>query len=316
MCQILFPVGLVISEQHLSFDEMKAYEVGWDMQSLQVQSGPFYSKIQGVHTPNMQLGIHTYSKGMMFRGTYPKGCILLYGFTSEVLPTSHNDIVVENEILVGFPGHEVDIIINSPCVAYTLVVEEKSFNKAFYNYFSTSFTEYMSAHKLLVEYSRGEALLELFKTQLEALSKLESDAMTAEDYEKLETAYLNILFSYLQNQEKEVQRMKFDISKVRRYFDENIGDYISITDVSKALNISERQLYNAFKKTYGITPKKYLLTRRFNAIYQELKYATAIDTTISDIVAKYGFTHMSHFTKEFKRLFHKIPSELLAQEVV
>ena len=102
---------------------------------------------------------------------------------------------------------------------------------------------------------------------------------------------------------------------VRSYFDENIDSHLSILDVSKEFNISERQLYNAFKSSYGITPKKYLLICHLNAIYQELKYATSKETTISDVVAKYGFTHMSHFTKEFKKLFYKMPSELLAQEI-
>ena len=311
----IFEAGLVISAEYTSFIAMENDEIGWDIQSSQAEPGAFYSVLQGVHTHNIQLGIHSYSKGMLFSGTYPKGAVLLYMFDSQALPCSLNNTVLKNEILVGFPNEEVDIIINSSSVVYTLVVEENCFSKAFKDYFSVDFREYMKDHQLLVPFSMLEKLSHEFRAYLLAISELKADTTTEEDYSIIEKKLLNTLFAYVYKQETEVKRLKFDVTKIRKYLENNIESNISIKDVSQVLNISERQLHNAFKTSYGITPKRYLLILRLNAIYRDLRLSQASDITLSDIVYKYGFTHMSHFTKAFKKLFSKMPSEVLALDV-
>ena len=315
MSKHLFKAGLLISEKHLSFDAMKAYEIGWDIQSSQTEPGVFNSELNAVHTHNLQLAAHHYSKSMLFKGTYPSGSLLLYMFDSRALPCSVDKVVLKNEILVGFPDEEVDLIINSSSTAYTLVVDEEYFNRAFKRYFSVNFMEYVKGHKLLVPFPMLEQLLIVFNEHLVQLSKIDVDVMVERDYNLLENEILEELFGYVYKQEKETKRMKFDVSQIRNYLDANIESNVSIIDVSKALNISERQLHNTFKTNYGMTPKKYLLILRLNAIYNELKVSCAEEVKISDVVYKYGFTHMSHFTKVFKKLFSILPSEVLAQSL-
>ena len=315
MSKKLFEAGLVVSEEYMSFIAMKEGEIGWDIQSSQAESGTFHSTLQGVHTHNIQLGVHAYSTSMLFRGSYPAGTVLLYMFDAKALTCSFNDPVLKNEILVGFPNEEVDMIINSSSVVYTLAVEETCFREAFKDYFSTGFNEYMKDHTLLVPFEMLEELSHEFQAYLLELSKIDTDIMTEEDYSIIDMKILNTLFGYLYKQEKEAKRLKFDVTEIRKYLENNIESDISIKDVSQVLNISERQLHNAFKKNYGITPKRYLLILRLNAIYRDLKFSTSNDVTLSDIVYKYGFTHMSHFSKAFKKLFSKMPSEVLALDV-
>ncbi len=84
--------------------------------------------------------------------------------------------------------------------------------------------------------------------------------------------------------------------------------------VAAELNISERQLYNAFKKLYGITPKRFLQNLRLNAVKQELLDGERGKLRISDVAYTCGFNHMSHFTSEYKKLFGCTPSSTLSKK--
>jgi len=48
---------------------------------------------------------------------------------------------------------------------------------------------------------------------------------------------------------------------------------------------------------------------RLNAVRKELQLADPTDTNISDIAFKYGFTHMSYFANEYKKMFSALPSQ-------
>ncbi len=130
-------------------------------------------------------------------------------------------------------------------------------------------------------------------------------------YEAVELEVLNFIYGYVEVEEKTAKREKFDIVKVREYLEKSIRAPLNITKMSLELNISERQLHNAFKENYGVTPKRYLQDIRLNAINQELMTADCETVVISKIAFKYSFTHMSHFINEYKKLFGKRPSSTM-----
>ncbi len=109
----------------------------------------------------------------------------------------------------------------------------------------------------------------------------------------------------------EKSRKKFQTKRIRDLLHENISQEIDISVLTNELNISESQLHYAFKKEYGITPKKYLQQLRFNTIKKELITANPNSVTITDIAYKYNFLYMSHFITEYKKIFGQTPSQTL-----
>jgi len=308
----IFPAGLTINKEYLSFKEMKAFEIGWKVQSSQLEEGPFLSQLQAVHTENMQLGIRTYSKSMMFKGEHPENSVLFYIFDSEALPRVDNEIVEEHEIMVGLPGSSLDVIVNSSSTVYTAAIEKDLFYKAFYSKFSMTFDSYIEDKKLLIDPKKLPQFFEWFTAWTTYLSTEELRPTYQSRYNAIENEFVYSLFGFVEESVRVAERRtKFDIVKVRDYLEEHITSTVSIPDVAKALDISERQLHHAFKLQYGMTPKKYLQMLRLNVVNQELRENKGLDIMVSDVAFKYEFRHMSYFTSEYKKLFGETPSQTL-----
>ena len=307
----IFPVGLVIDESYLSFEEMKQHEEGWDVSSTQMEEGSFYSEIRGFHTPRMQLAYQTYSKAMLLSGRYPKQCIVLYIAATNTPPIVHNVPTIANELSVGFPEEDLDVLINGSSKYYTIAVEKELFLRLYYNYFGTTLEETIVVEKLLIKEERLQPFFEGLDAWINYLSNTELKATFEYRYDVIETDILDFIFGHITVEEKLKKRSKFDVTIIREYLEQNLKDDIDIAGLATSLKISERQIYNVFKENYGVTPMKYLQQLRLNAIKKELISATSKTVKISDIAYKYKFEHMSHFSNEYRKLFGKAPSSTL-----
>jgi len=315
MKDAIFPVGLAIDKNYLSFEEMKVQEKGWDILSSEMEGGSFQSQIHAIHTPHIQLAYQAYSKAMLLSGQYPKKCILLYIAKSVTPPVVNNLPTLANELCVGFEGEKVDVLLNSASMYYTIVVEKDLFLREYYQYFSVTLEETATLGKLLIEEEQLPRFFEGIHAWVNYLSSQELKATFENRYEAIEIEILNFVFGFILMQKKRRKRLKFNIKMVREYLEKSLKKDVNIVQLAKDLNISERQLHNAFKVNYGVTPKKFLQQLRLNAIKKELIVANPKMTKVSNIAFKYKFLHMSHFTNEYKKLFGQTPSNTLQRKV-
>ena len=95
------------------------------------------------------------------------------------------------------------------------------------------------------------------------------------------------------------------IRKMLAYIHKNYADDISLSDISNAAGISERESLRCFKKTIQLSPIQYLLKYR---IMQgaELLLKNPADS-ISVIATLCGFDSPSNFTQTFKRFYNCTP---------
>ena len=313
MSEPLFPEGFVVHAKDLSIEEMKANEEeehqGWGIKSHELGEGVFSSTVRAVHTSSLQLAFQTYSKPMSFTGIYPPKCILLYIAKSDVPPVVFNKKTLVNELCSGMPNEEVDVLINSSCTYYTLAVEEERFYKAFYDYFDLVFDEEVREMRMLIAPERLEDLFTGWEAWVKYLSDETLKMTYAHRYDAVEQEVLDFVFRFIVLEKKMKRRQKFDIALIREELEKNLESSIDIVSLAKSLNISERQLHNAFKVKYGLTPRKYLQNLRLNAVKEELLGSSK--AVISEVAFNYNFKHMSHFTSEYKKLFGETPSMTL-----
>ena len=314
MQESLFPVGLVVDEEYLTFESMKAHEEGWEMESVQLGDGAFHSMIKAVHTPRVQLALQTYSTPMLLKGTYPEGSTLLYVIESETAPVIHKKPRAKNALIVGQEGAGVDVVINSSSAAYTLAIESTFLKRHFYEHYHLLFDDYVDQYELTIQPEKLKAFIEAINAWIAYLSTDALKPTFEHRYETIEKEILDFLFASIVFEEKALRQKKFDISKVKELLETRLMEPLDMIGVAAELNISERQLYNAFKKLYAITPKKFLQNLRLNAVKQELLDGETGHLLISDVAYKFGFTHMSHFTSEYKKLFGTTPSATLAKK--
>ena len=84
------------------------------------------------------------------------------------------------------------------------------------------------------------------------------------------------------------------------------GESLSILDLCRELKIPRRTLHYSFEKIVGNSPLTYLRAIRLNAAQRSLTEYPA--PSVADVAYRWGFTHQSYFSQEYKRLFGHSPS--------
>jgi len=84
-----------------------------------------------------------------------------------------------------------------------------------------------------------------------------------------------------------------------------------VADLCEAAGVSERTLRNAFQRTFGVSPIRYLQQHRMSRIRRLLLTAEPSRDRVSTIAQRFGFTNLGRFAVEFRRLYGVSPSALL-----
>ncbi|MGC6588999.1 AraC family transcriptional regulator [Paenibacillus sp. Dod16] len=85
-----------------------------------------------------------------------------------------------------------------------------------------------------------------------------------------------------------------------------LTEEISVTAVSKELNLSRSQCSKLFRQVYGISPRQYI-SRQKLTLAKELLVTTHLPMTA--IADKLGFRSASHFSRQFRRWTGQSPTE-------
>jgi len=94
----------------------------------------------------------------------------------------------------------------------------------------------------------------------------------------------------------------------------NIDSPPSIAEISKNLGVSSRNLQYLFLHHLGMSPKSFIMTARLNVARKHLRYSGLGRGRVSDIANGLDFWHMGGFSKQFKKLFHQNPSDVLRKD--
>lgn len=103
------------------------------------------------------------------------------------------------------------------------------------------------------------------------------------------------------------------VARAIEYLEERFTDNITVEDICKDTGASISTLERAFKERFGITPKTYIRLRRLSGVRQDLLTRRNWGT-VADIASSWGFTHLSQFAKDYRKMFDELPSETLSKK--
>lgn len=103
------------------------------------------------------------------------------------------------------------------------------------------------------------------------------------------------------------------VERVRQRVLSDPGNPPSIPELCERLHISRRALQNTFEDMTGIPPLTYMRSLRLNEVRRTLQH-NPTHRCISSIAYDWGFTHMSQFARDYRRLFGVLPSESSGSE--
>jgi AraC-like DNA-binding protein len=103
------------------------------------------------------------------------------------------------------------------------------------------------------------------------------------------------------------------VKRVERYIEEHAHEAISIVDMAEHAGVSSRSLFTGFRRYRNTSPMLYLKETRLRRVNEELKRLTTGSDTVTAVAFRWGFSHLGHFTTDYKRRFGESPSETLAR---
>lgn len=129
--------------------------------------------------------------------------------------------------------------------------------------------------------------------------------------ESLGTAASVRLFRrYSDNAARHAMRMRGGLAthylkRVVDYIEANLASDISLPDLAKIVNLSTHHFGQAFKRSIGFAPHRYLIERR---VHRAKELLIGTDGTIAEIAIRVGFSSHSHLTVNFRKVTGTTPS--------
>ncbi|BAF72363.1 AraC family transcriptional regulator [Sulfurovum sp. NBC37-1] len=311
MYQELFSPGLSVDLPSLNLEVVLHYLQQWNLEAEQMQKGRFSATISSVHTPRIQLNDTIYSHGFMTRGEFPGNSIMIGYVKTNAKVVFQNRVLEINELVISTKGDEVDYISSAENEVFTITVEKKLFMQAFLDYFGEPFEIHQDKRRFFIKPHRLQFFLESINSWMTFLKANHHLLLSENKYDMAESEILRDIFSCLLIDQVLKERSGFKAEEARDLLHANVHERFDSVTLAKELGISQRQLQRVFKETYGISPKRYLLNLRINAVRKELLMADPRTATISSIALKYDFFDLNHFSKIYKTLFNELPSKTL-----
>lgn len=94
----------------------------------------------------------------------------------------------------------------------------------------------------------------------------------------------------------------------------HLDEPITLEAICQAVKTSKSALSYGFKDIFGLSPMAYLKTVRLHGVRRALRTSDPTQATVLGIANDYGFWHMGHFSKDYRRMFGESPSDTLRGE--
>lgn len=101
------------------------------------------------------------------------------------------------------------------------------------------------------------------------------------------------------------------VKRVEHYIQENAHKPIAINDMAEYAGVSSRALFTGFRKYRNTTPMRHLKEVRLQYVHEALKRACIGTDKVITIAFNWGFSHLGHFSTDYKRRFGETPYETL-----
>jgi AraC family transcriptional regulator, ethanolamine operon transcriptional activator len=97
------------------------------------------------------------------------------------------------------------------------------------------------------------------------------------------------------------------------YIRSHTHDRLSLADLCRASGCSERTLRSAFQEHYGVSPLAFIKRVRLLGLRGDLLDASPRSARVIDLALRWGFWHLGHLSRDYRRLFGETPIETLTR---
>ena len=290
----------------------------WYIDFSQLDSGTFYSKVQQVIIPEIQVGYTKLDSHLDQKGVSPENMwsFVIMGKESSMFNFNHEMTKSTSTMVIYSPGHEINAVSVPGFEVYVFSIQSAHLNNVAISLGLHEIEEKLSkVDRVELDVEQADSLREQLQNILTAVSKMEDKVITAEGRDifltLLPIQFFKAIHQHMHCAPVRVFKSKhLSYMETRAYIHTNLHQHLTIEEIAKKFDISERTLRNYYQEELGISPKQYLNTVRLQKVRHELKH-TKKKVNIEAVARNYGFTHMGQFSKRYKDFFGELPSETL-----
>jgi AraC family ethanolamine operon transcriptional activator len=301
------------------FDELAEGFPGWDHRFRQLGRGPFRGELKVLQLEAIQIVRASCNRRVHAQGSAPPGS---FGF-APVLPTNEGAIWrgrrrKTGQVVVLDPSQNTDHITAADYELVALTVDGEFFRECAAVLGGFDLEERLVGRLSVTSNPACASVLGTHLSELIGLAEARPDLFV-----QLQTRQTVAHECVRRVVEVIAQSAGGDRTEcwsshrerlVRRandYMRARMGGPLSVLDLCRELDVSERTLLYAFQDVHGLSPMAYFQAVRLNAVRQDLK-AAAVDTaTVHETAQRWGFWHTGEFAAAYRRLFGELPSQTL-----
>ena len=101
------------------------------------------------------------------------------------------------------------------------------------------------------------------------------------------------------------------MARAEAYMRSHLDAPIPVSTLSRLVGRSERSLRDAFYSVRGVSPKRFELAGRLQAVRDALSDIWARPSSVTGAASQYGFFELGRFAAAYKQRFGETPSETL-----
>ena len=286
----------------------------FDVSGTQLSSGKFSCHQKEVQLPKLTIGHHCINTSMQYHATLKLDCFYI------IIPRGDNGIKINgheikyNIPIVFIPGQETIFVFYANTFDYHITIPKAELVKCFDGiniellkimFSNQKFDSPMLAHTKGYQ-SRICSLIEFLLNQSKTLNYqavLDVQEKILELLHKLLTADSMLLETDNTNNKTKLAI----VNRSLNYLNTNNTINITTLELAKVSFCCLRNLEYAFKSVIGITPKQYLIKRRFQLINLSLKYDKTI--SINQTLNNFGVLNQGRFAQDYFKFYNEYPCQ-------
>ncbi len=301
-------------------DDLSTQAQGWDFDFRQLDCGKFRGEIFQGLVGRMMLGEGRFERVLHQRGSAPPGMRTIG------IPADNNlqilwrgKPVFRGDLLVFPKSGELDSVSQTDFHVYTISLPEDLLGGAAESAEISSISSALESERIVCKRQAIEQLRARLRCLVDS-AKDDATFLTQPNVvRELEGQLLNACTAAIANGRagcghRRVRRREQLRRNAEAFIAENESRPLTVGDVCKAIDVSERTLQYVFLEHFSVTPKKYLMAVRLNGVRRELREASSRGEKIVHVAGRWGFWHMGQFAADYRRQFGELPSQTLGRK--
>ncbi len=308
-----FPAGLVARPRFDNFEAMAAAARGWNQQYVKLSPGPFRGSIDLAHTGRLQLGMASWSSGILSTGSVPRRARTFGLVAGTPEPARHAGVPVRHDQIATLSDRdELHFLHPKGCELLVFSVARDLLDEMTATFVGDGWDGQFAGATVLRLRDEAGAEAEL-RCLHEAALAAGSDRLCEHAFATaLEQAVAEALLGRLDLPPRQVyasERRRL-AARTEDYLRANRSRPVTIAELCAATGAPERTLHDACRERFGMPPIAFLRILRLHGARRQL-LEPGRATSVTAAATSWGFFHFGEFAAAYRCLFDEVPSQTL-----